>query len=248
MPELISFTILFIVGVVAGIINIMAGGGSTLTLPALIFLGVDPSVANGTNRIAILMQNVSALASFKRDKVTEIKKSLKYALLTIPGVIAGGYTAVKISDDLFEKILAVVLIFIIFSFIFKPKSLSIGEDNKYRNWILYPSFILIGFYGGFIQVGVGFLIMGVLYHLSDMTLLKVNVHKVFIILFYTVFAIVIFNFSGNINWFLGIGLAAGNTVGGFFGAKFTVKGGEKYIKYALVAAVIIIVLKLLNIV
>lgn len=247
MPELLSIIILFLVGAIAGVINVMAGGGSSLTLPALIFLGLDPTVANGTNRIAILMQNVSALSSFKKDKVTELKTSLKFALFTLPGVIIGGITAVRISDDLFQKILGVILILIIFTFFFKPTSIKFSEDKKHKNWILFPCLVLIGFYGGFIQVGIGFLIMAVFYHLSNMTLLKVNVHKVVIILFYTVIVLLIFGLSGNINWVLGLCLGVGNAVGGFAGAKLSVKGGEKYIRYALVIAVLIIALKLLNI-
>ena len=247
MPELLSILILFFVGAIAGIINVMAGGGSSLTLPALIFLGLDPSVANGTNRVAILMQNISALTSFKKDKVTELNTSLKYALFTIPGVIVGGFTAVRISDALFQKILGVILIFLIFTFFFKPSSFGKGNNNKYKNWILYPALVLIGFYGGFIQVGTGFLVMAAFYHLSNMTLLKVNVHKVVIILFYTVIALLIFGFSGNIDWVLGLCLGVGNAAGGFAGAKLSVKGGEKYIRYALVVAVLIIALKLLNV-
>lgn len=248
MPELFSLTVLFVVGMLSGIINVMAGGGSSLTLPALIFLGVDPTVANGTNRIAILMQNVSAYASFHNDKLIEFKSSLKLALFTLPGVVIGGFTAVKIGDELFEKILGIILILIIFTFFFKPTSYNSGRDSRYKNAILYPSLVFIGFYGGFIQVGTGFLVMAVLYHLYNLTLVKVNVHKVFIILFYTVPVLAIFIYSGNIDWFLGIVLAIGNALGGFVGARLTVKGGEKYIRYALVVAVLIIALKLLKLI
>ncbi len=246
MYEIFTIIALFIVGIIAGVINVMAGGGSSLTLPALIFLGLDPTLANGTNRIAILSQNVFATLSFKKSKMLELGTSIKYAMFTIPGVILGAFTAVKISDELFQKILGIILILVIFTFFINPVSFKKYSEKKNIEWIIYPALILVGFYGGFIQVGVGFLIMAVLYHLLNLNLLKVNVHKVLIVLIYTFPVILIFFISGNINWFLGICLAAGNSVGGWLGAGLSVKGGEKYIRYALVVAVLIMAIKLLG--
>ena len=246
MQELLTVPILFFVGVIAGGINVMAGGGSSLTLPALIFLGLDPTVANGTNRIAILSQNISASFSFHKNNVLDIKTASVYALFTIPGVIIGSITAVKIGDELFEKILGVLLILIIFTFFFKPTSFHKISEKKGLSWVIYPVLVLIGFYGGFIQVGVGFLLMAVLYHFLNISLVKVNVHKVVIIMFYTVPVILIFYLSGNINWFLGLCLAIGNSLGGWLGASLSIKGGEKYIRYVLTAALLIIAIKLLG--
>ena len=107
--------------------------------------------------------------------------------------------------------------------------------------------MLIGFYGGFIQVGVGLFIMAALYHLMGASLAKVNAHKVIVVLIYTIPAILIFFLSGNISWFIGICLAAGNSVGGWFGATFSVRGGEPYIRMALVVAVGLMALKLLGV-
>ena len=106
---------------IAAFINVNAGGGSSLTLPVLIFLGLDPSVANGTNRVAILFQNVSAVYAFKKEKFYELKNSLILSALTLPGAIIGAVTAVSISDDLFEKILGVIMIFIIITMLLPKK-------------------------------------------------------------------------------------------------------------------------------
>ena len=122
-----------------------------------------------------------------------------------------------------------------------------GHDEAGRGWILYPALVLIGFYGGFIQVGVGLFIMAALYHLMGASLAKVNAHKVIVVLIYTIPAILIFFLSGNISWFIGICLAAGNSVGGWFGATVSVRGGEKYIRMALVVAVGLMALKLLGV-
>lgn len=159
MPDLLSITILTCVGVIAGFINVNAGGGSTLKLPALIFLGLDTSVANGTNRIAILLQNVSAVQSFKLENYFDLKTSLKLSFFTLPGSVAGALLAVRLEDELFKVILGIIMIGIIISMILpKKKSNDKDEPNKPNTGIYLPM-IGIGFYGGFIQVGVGFLLM-----------------------------------------------------------------------------------------
>ncbi len=248
--DLFSLVLLFLTGALAGVINVMAGGGSSIVLPVLIFLGIDPTVANGTNRVAILFQNFFATLSFRKEGVADMKTGIKLAAFTLPGVLVGAFAAVRVGDELFEKILAVVLIFVCASFFLKIDSfgkLLSGRDGERQGWILYPALVLIGFYGGFIQVGVGLFIMVALYHLMGASLARVNAHKVIIVLTYTVPVILIFFLSGNISWFIGICLAAGNSVGGWFGATFSVRGGEKYIRVALVIAVGLMALKLLGV-
>jgi uncharacterized membrane protein YfcA len=243
-PE--SVIILFFVGIIAGFLNVTAGGGSTLTLPVLIFLGLDSSMANGTNRIAILIQNISAVYSFKKEKYQQIKASLILSLFTLPGAIEGALLAVNLDDELFQKILGIVMIGIILS-MFLPHKKSNTTGHNRLSITTAVSMIGIGFYGGFIQVGVGFLIMASLKYLMKLNLILVNMHKVFIVLVYTIPALTIFILTSNVNWFLGISLAAGNALGGWWGAKLSVKKGEKFIKIVLVLAILIMALKLLNI-
>ena len=226
----------------------MAGGGSTLTLPALIFLGLDSALANGTNRIAILIQNIFAVYSFKREKYQKFKLSLKMSLFTLPGAVAGAIAAVKIGDQTFQTILGIVMIGIIISMIIPRSKIEFdnSDNEKISPWI-YISMLFIGFYGGFIQVGVGFIIMAALHNFMKLNLVYVNMHKVFIVFIYTIPAIIIFIFTDNINWELGLSLAAGNALGGWWAAKFSAKKGEGVIKIILIIAVLIMSLKLLNI-
>lgn len=246
IPEVYAFVILFFTGCIAGFINVNAGGGSTLTLPALIFLGLDPSVANGTNRLAILIQNVSAVQSFKQSNYKDFNKSLKLSLFTLPGAIAGAIIATRINDELFQKILAIVIIGIIIS-MFIPQKKNSDDSKPINNFLLYFSMIGIGFYGGFIQVGVGFLLMASLRYLMKLNLVLVNMHKVFIVLIYTLPAFLIFALTDNVNWILGIVLAIGNATGAWWAAKFSIKKGEKFIRIILFIAVTIMALKLFNV-
>jgi hypothetical protein len=250
--ELWQIILLFVVGSIAGMINVMAGGGSTLTLPTLIFLGLDGAMANGTNRIAIFIQNISAIASFHNENVHRFRESLKLALWTLPGTIIGALAAVRISDEWFQKILGIVLIGVVVSMLVSPNNAQHSnitqKQTRFRRLMVYPALFLVGFYGGFIQVGIGFLLMSILYHLLRLDLLMVNMHKVFIVLVYTLPALAIFIWSGNVNWPLGLSLAAGNSFGAWWAAKLSVKKGDKFIKYFLFFAVCMMAAKLLGII
>ena len=249
MDELFKMLLLFGIGSLAGFINVMAGGGSAIAVPILIFLGLEGSLANGTNRIAIVMQSISATLSFRQEKYQEFKLSLKLAAFTLPGAIAGAFIATTISNELFQKILAVVLIGIIIS-MFLPKPSRERAQDKEENkstWLIYLAMFAIGFYGGFIQVGVGFLFMASLYHLLKLDLVRVNMHKVFIILIYTIPALCVFFFTNNVDLKLGLALGAGNALGAWWAAKISVKKGEGVIRIILVIAFLIMALKLLNV-
>lgn len=247
MSDIISVLILFFVGAIAAFINVNAGGGSSLTLPALIFLGLDASVANGTNRIAIIFQNVSAVYSFKKEKYYELKNSLILSLLSLPGAIAGAIFAIKISNEAFEKVLGIIMIVLIITMIIPQKREKKITDDFKSDWKLFLSMIAIGFYGGFIQVGVGFMIMALLHNVLKLDLIRVNMHKVFIVFVFTVPALLVFILTNNVNWFYGLSLSAGNAFGGWWGAKLSVKKGEKLIKAVLIISIFIMALKLLNI-
>jgi uncharacterized membrane protein YfcA len=247
MTGLLEFLILFSIGAVTGFINVMAGGGSTLTLPVLIFLGLDSSLANGTNRIGLLSQNVSGILSFKKENVSQLKLSIKLGLLTLPGAVIGAFYATKIDDLLFQKILGIVMIGVVITMLIPNAKGYIEEKISTKlPWAIYPIMVSLGFYGGFIQVGIGFLLMLSLHRVLQLSLVYVNMHKVFIVLIYTVPALIIFIVTGNVNWFYGISLAAGTWTGAWWSAKFAVKRGEKIIKIVMIIAIIIMSLKLLS--
>jgi len=245
--DLLHLVLLFGIGAVAGFINVNAGGGSSLTLPTLIFMGLEGSVANGTNRIALLVQNIFAVSSFRRNEFHDFKLSTKLGLFTLPGAIAGALVASKISDVLFQRIVGGILIFIVVSLFLSQRMKGQNLVTGKHHWAIYPAMLGIGFYGGFLQIGVGFLLMAALYHLMRLNLVLVNMHKVFIVLIYTVPALAVFILTGNVNWKYGLVLACGNALGGWWGAHAAVKGGEKAIRIILAVGVSIMALKLFGI-
>jgi uncharacterized membrane protein YfcA len=232
------------IGTVAGFLNVLAGGGSTITLPMLIFMGMDGTLANGTNRVAILMQNISAVTLFHTKAYSRFRQSSLFALCAAPGAIAGAMFAVQLSDQAFQRILGVVMLGVIISMVLPSAKGHDREPSRLRRLLIYPAMVLIGFYGGFIQVGVGFIFMAALYHLLKLDLVFVNMHKVFIVLVYTIPALAVFAMNGQVAWLPGVILGTGNAAGAWWAAHVSVKRGDSVIRYVLVAAIFLMALKL----
>ena len=244
--DILQMLLLVVVGVVAGILNVLAGGGSLMTLPLLIFMGLPAPVANGTNRIAILCQNVVAVGGFKSKGVFPAKLGLLCTIPALIGSLIGAQLAIDISEELFKQILAAVMIGVILLMIFDPnKRLKVDEQHMtpLRTTLLVISFFFIGIYGGFIQAGVGFLIMsGLLVHGLD--LVRINAVKVFVVLFYTIIAMAVFIWHDQVNYPLGIALAIGNAAGGWVGSHLAVKKGHDWIKRLVIVVVVVFAIKL----
>lgn len=240
-----TLLLLFAVGVVAGVLNVLAGGGSMLTVPMLIFAGLDPTTANGTNRVAIALQNLAAVGRFRALGAGEsMASSFKLALWTLPGSILGAWLGASMDDAVFRLVLVGVL-FLSTASLFLPKSMISGKGEGKGRWLIYPAMLGIGFYGGFIQIGVGFLFMAGLRGLLGMDLVRVNVHKVFIILVYMLPALAIFVWMGKVDWGLGLAVGAGTVLGAWVGARIAMRGGERWIKVAVAIVATAMAIKLL---
>jgi uncharacterized membrane protein YfcA len=236
----------FAAGLTAGFLNVMAGGGSMITLPILIFLGFPVAVANGTNRFAILVQNVVAVSSFRQQGYAGIRRPLAFALITLPGAIIGALIAVRVSEGLFRAVLAGVLLVAMVGLL-APRRSGDGqsvESGPKARLSAFIAFFAIGFYGGFIQAGVGFLIMLVLHQLLRFDLVRVNVYKVFIILMFSVPALSVFVVTGNVAWTTAVVLAAGNASGAVVATRLSVKGGERPIRIVVGIALLIMAVRL----
>ena len=242
--ELILFVI---IGFITGIINIMAGGGSLLTLPMLIFLGLPPSIANGTNRVAILIQNIFSTAGFRSKGIKTFPFSIYFGLSAMLGAIIGAQVAIDIKGEVFNKILAVIMLFVVAFLIFNRKTKY--EDLLERItgkhlWISIILFFFVGIYGGFIQAGTGFLMLLVLSGVNQFSLVKSNAIKVVVALIYTTSALFIFIINDQVYWKYGLILAIGNASGGWLASRWSVKKGDGPVKIFLIIMVIIMAIKL----
>ena len=235
----ILYVLTYLVGIGAGFLNVVAGGGSMLTLPLLTFLGLGIGVANGTNRVAILLQNIVATRQFKREKVNVLRKALTLAIPATLGAIVGTLIVVQIDRNMLQKIVGVLLLAMGAFMISKPSIWEKGLKSKNKNkWLSYLIFFAIGIYGGFIQAGVSFFFIAALVLVEGLDLIKTSAAKVTIIAIYTVASLTIFVANGKVDWIIGFVLAVGNMTGAVLGTKFTILKGAKWIKYVVFVAII----------
>ena len=237
-------------GVGAGFINVLAGGGSLLTVPALVFMDVPGPMANGTNRIAIIAQAGAAIVAFFKRGYHDLKLSLTLAIALMPGAAVGAYFGTQIDGVWFNRLLACVMLIVMLIMLFEPKSkpkvvASGTRTSRQRMVITHLLIGVIGFYGGLIHIGIGFLIMPVLHRVAQLDLVEVNMHKMAIILPYSVLALAIFARETGVLWVAGLALAVGNAVGGWLGVHYAVKKGEKLIKVVFNLSLAALIIKLM---
>ncbi len=239
--------LLAICGTAAGFLNVIAGGGSLLILPILLFMGLPAPVANGTNRVAILFQNIFAISGFRRLGYFPARLALLCTLPALIGAYLGANLAVDIDDELFRKLLAGIMIGVLIFMVIDPmKRWRVGEFRytPLRTAVLLLSFFVIGIYGGFVQAGVGFIIIsGLLVHGLD--LVRINAVKVIVVFAFTLVALGVFIAHDQINYGLGLSLAAGNSAGGWIATHVAVKKGHDWIRKVVSLTVLVFALRLL---
>lgn len=245
MPPITEALLLIIVGLVAGILNVLAGGGSFLTLPMLIFLGLPPSLANGTNRVGILLQNVGAVWSFRRQGVATHGLAPWVAVPATLGAILGATLALWLSDRAFQQILAFLMVVVTLgSLLWTSRGAPEGTEPARPNLaVLVVGAFASGVYGGFVQAGVGFLVLAVATW-GGLDLVRGNAVKVLAILCLTAQALLIFAWQGRVDWVLGGCLAIGTLSGGILGARLTVLAGNRWLRWVVTFMVLVFAIKL----
>lgn len=243
-----NLTLVFVVGIITGIINTLAGSGSLISLPILMFIGLPPQVANGTNRIGIFFQNLVSSTVFYRKGMLDLKMGFKLALPSILGSVAGALIVMELNDRAVEITVGIVLLIMLIPLYYKPsKWLQGTHSDELKTYPLFQfvMFFLIGAYGGFIQAGVGIFLLSALVLYSGYDLVKANALKVFINFIFTPFALAVFVINGQIDIVAGMVLAAGNAAGAYFASKYAVSWGSKFVRYILIAVIILAGAKLL---
>ena len=227
-------------GVFAGILNVLSGGGGLLALPLLIFSGLPASVANGTLRVAMVVQNVAALATFRQRGVRVVSESWPLLIPCVLGAGAGVGLALILNESAFRRFVAVFLLLMLIPLFRNPTAgrTSRAEPFRLKGW-MWPAYFAVGVYGGFLQVGVGIVFLALLVGASGLDLVRANAIKVFLILGYSILAVVLFAAGGRLALAPALALAAGNAVGGWLGARLAVDKGEVWIRWLVTATVLV---------
>lgn len=230
-------------GAAAGLINSVAGGGSTLTVPLLVLAGVPGNNANASNRVGILTSNAAAATAFRRLGVRGLSNAGPVLGPIVVGSLIGAFFITRLTDDAFERVFGLLMLPIIFLSIRKPKPKVGGEP--WSAWFTALVFLGVGLYGGAVQAGVGLVMLAALTR-AGYDLVTANNIKVVANLTLTSVALPVFIVQGTVEWVPAIVLAIGLTAGGWVGAHAAVKGGERFIRAVMVIAALLLSGKLLG--
>ncbi len=249
MTEFQSYSIAIIGALISGGINTLAGNGSVITLTILTeVLGLPPNVANGTNRVGIFTQSSVASWVFYKNGKLNISSNKKYIIPIFIGAIAGVLLAINVSNEQFRAVFKFMMVFMLIAVLVKPKRWLRETDLHFKpKWYIYiPLLFALGFYGGFIQMGMGVFFLIIMVLALRMNITESNALKGFVIAIYTLFVIGIFHFQGLIDWKMGLIMAIGQTLGGYLTAKFAsrYKQADQIAYYVLIVVLVVAVVKL----
>lgn len=215
----------------------MAGGGSLLTVPLLVFADVPGNAANGSNRVGVLAGSLSASDTFRRLGVAGWAGIGRILVPTVIGALVGSVLVSQLPDDDFERVFGLLMVPILALSLIRPDPVKLQNRPQWPGWVRAAVFFAAGVYGGSIQAGIGLLLIVVLTR-SGIDIVTTNHIKVIVTFVYSIFVLPIFIFNGYVHWLPAAVLAAGLVVGAFVGARITVAGGERVVRPVLVVAVI----------
>ena len=222
--------VLLISGTAVGIINTLAGGGSIITMTMFMAFGLPINIANGTNRIAVLMQNLAATVTFIRKKSFNINHGLLLSIPVILGNIAGSFVASYINEWIFKICFGVILLVIMIYLVLDTRIKLKAGNNVDIKPLHYLWFFLIGFYGGYIYIGIGYLILAVALWVMRIDLVTANAIKGFVILLATPFSLAVFMIMGNVDDKFGLIHGLGNMIGSVLASHYMADWGKNFIK------------------
>lgn len=208
----------------AGFINTLAGNGSVITLTILTeMVGLPGNLANGTNRVGTFTQTAASSYGFYRGGRLHLQRSRLIVALTTLGAIGGVVVATQISNEQFISAFRFLLVLMLIVILVKPERWLRDTDDAHRMpyWLSIPAFLAIGFYGGFIQMGMGIFFLAVMVLLARYSLIEGNAVKAFVVAVYTVIVLAIFHAQGLIDWKIGGLMAIGQTIGGYYTATIS---------------------------
>ncbi|HEY0652133.1 MAG TPA: sulfite exporter TauE/SafE family protein [Chryseosolibacter sp.] len=244
--ELYEIPLIIVTGFGAAFLNTVGGGGSLFSVPILTFLGLPITSANATSRVALLFQNIFAVGGF-RSKGIELPwpYSLYLGIASLFGGVIGAMLASTIKDEVFNKIFVGVMILSVFLILYDPIKSKGPEKLSTKNQVIGSIlFFFIGIYGGFVQAGIGFMVIAVLSIVNNLSLVKSNYVKVFAAIVYTGVSVIVFALEGKVVWITGLVLAIGHALGGWYASRWSVDKGEVWIKRVMIVSILAMAVKL----
>ena len=250
MEDIWIYIISIIGGFIAGIINTLAGNGSVITLGILTeVVGLPASIANGTNRIGVLIQTFTSYVGLKSNVEVTLKDNRFNLSLIFVGAILGAIAAVTISNEQFSFVYKFMMVVMLFTILVKPSRWLNPENHiqkKLPKYFMAIIYLLLGFYGGFIQMGMGLLFLGVMVLLDGKQIMETNLLKIFIIMIFSIFVLAIFVSRGMVEWWPGLTIAIGQGLGGWITGRYVARSPEinKIAYYTLLVMIVLVIVKM----
>ena len=236
--DLTDVIVLLAAGFGSGFINSVAGGGSALTLPVLTEL-VGASTANGTNRIGILIGNLSSLYAYSKGGAMRWEETKGLIPPVVVGAAAGSIVASQLPADAMQRFFAIALVIVVLSVVLKPNRWLEGAEARLHQPWTGIVFFLVGFYGGFVQAGVGFFLLAAMVFGAGFQLVEANGAKVLLITSFTWISLMVFAIAGQVDIVLGLVLAVGQAAGGYVSARVALKRGAGWVRWLLIIAALV---------
>ncbi len=238
--------VLFGGGLLAGVFNTLAGGGSLLTVPLLVLVGLSGTVANGTNRIGVFAQSAAAAWRFRAKEVSGFRPALPVVLPIVLGSLSGSYVISRVADRTFEKLFGVLMVLLVVPILWgSPAVRRAAAAPPWSRRRAFFIFLCIGLYGGAFQAGVGIALVVALSY-AGYDLVRANSVKVVVNAALTASVLPVFLLQRQVAWPPGLVLAAGYALGGELGARLALRGGERIIRPVLAAAVVALAGKMIG--
>lgn len=243
------FPLIVAAGFAAGFINTLAGSGSLITLPLLIFAGLPATIANGTNRVAVLLQTMVAVYRFRRAGTLDLRHGFLLAIPAILGALAGAQIAVNLNESVMRTVIGILMAVMLAVVLIRPKRWLVGRPemlSRRPGLLQILLFFGIGVYGGFIQAGVGIFLLAGLVLGAGYELVRANAMKNLIVMASTFFALAVFVVNDQVAWLPGLVLAVGNMLGAWVAARMAVEKGARFVRWILIAVVAVSAIFLLG--
>lgn len=241
MSKLELYTTLITSGLIVGFINTLAAGATVISMTVFMALGIPIIEASGTNRIAVVLQNLTASFTFRKQNLLDLRSATKLAVPIVIGILVGAQFSMMVSEKIFSICFSAGLVIMAALMFIKPDTWLKGSIKGVQP-LDTKSFIMLmmsGFYGGSIYVGLGYFLIAVFVLIMGYDLIKANALKSFMAFATTPFSLVIFMIHGQVNYEYGLIHAIGNIIGAFFAAKYASKLGTKFIRILLILLIVI---------
>lgn len=234
---------LFAAGLVAGFVNTMAGGGSLLTLPALMLLGLPADVANGTNRVGVLAQSASGMLGFHRAGKLDLRSAPIAAVPASIGATLGALAAANVPREVLKPALIASMLAMAIAMVAKPDAITAPEGAEPRLMKESPRALAVlfvaGLYGGFVQAGVGFILLAALGGILRYDIVRANALKLFCTTIFGLLPLIVFVNAGQVRWVPGAMVAAGTVGGSQLGVRFALRAKHRTMHYIVLGCAIV---------